>query len=41
MLVTNHDAFTYFIDAYGLTFVGSVIPSFDDNAEPSAAEIDA
>ena len=41
LLVTNHDAFTYFIDAYGLTFVGSVIPSFDDNAEPSAAEIDA
>jgi ABC-type Zn uptake system ZnuABC Zn-binding protein ZnuA len=41
LLVTNHDAFTYFVDAYGLTFVGSVIPSFDDNAEPSAAEIDA
>ncbi|PWC05562.1 metal ABC transporter substrate-binding protein [Agromyces badenianii] len=41
LLVTNHDAFTYFIDAYELTFVGSIIPSFDDNAEPSAAEIDA
>ncbi|MFB9308125.1 zinc/manganese transport system substrate-binding protein/manganese/iron transport system substrate-binding protein [Agromyces hippuratus] len=41
LLVTNHDAFTYFIDAYDVTFVGSVIPSFDDNAEPSAAEIDA
>ncbi|MBT2517204.1 zinc ABC transporter substrate-binding protein [Streptomyces sp. ISL-90] len=40
LLVTNHDAFTYFIAAYDLTFVGSVIPSFDDNAEPSAAEID-
>jgi ABC-type Zn uptake system ZnuABC Zn-binding protein ZnuA len=40
LLVTNHDAFTYFIDAYDLTFVGSVIPSFDDNAEPSAAEMD-
>ncbi|WP_353826972.1 metal ABC transporter substrate-binding protein [Agromyces sp. SYSU T0242] len=40
LLVTNHDAFTYFIHAYDLTFVGSVIPSFDDNAEPSAAEID-
>ena len=38
--MTNHDAFTYFVDAYDLTFVGSVIPSFDDNAEPSAAEID-
>lgn len=41
LLVTNHDAFTYFLDAYDVTFVGSVIPSFDDNAEPSAAEIDA
>ncbi|RXZ71887.1 zinc ABC transporter substrate-binding protein [Agromyces albus] len=40
LLVTNHDAFTYFVAAYDLTFVGSVIPGFDDNAEPSAAEID-
>ena len=40
LLVTNHDAFTYFIDAYDVTFIGSIIPSFDDNAEPSAAEID-
>ncbi|MRX43743.1 metal ABC transporter substrate-binding protein [Agromyces kandeliae] len=41
LLVTNHDAFTYFLHAYDITFVGSVIPGFDDNAEPSAAEIDA
>lgn len=41
LLVTNHDAFTYFVDAYGITFLGSIIPSFDDNAEPSAAELDA
>ncbi|QJU56202.1 zinc ABC transporter substrate-binding protein [Herbiconiux sp. SALV-R1] len=40
LLVSNHDAFTYFVDAYGITYVGSVIPSFDDNAEPSAAQID-
>ena len=40
LLVTNHDAFTYFVDAYGITFIGSIIPSMDDNAEPSAAEID-
>lgn len=40
LLVTNHDAFGYFLDAYGITYVGSVIPSFDDNAEPSAAQID-
>lgn len=41
LLVSNHDAFTYFDAAYDVTFVGSIIPSFDDNAEPSAAEIDA
>ncbi|AXE53760.1 metal ABC transporter substrate-binding protein [Aurantimicrobium sp. MWH-Uga1] len=41
LLVTNHDAFTYFVHAYGITFLGSIIPSFDDNAEPSAAELDA
>ncbi|GAB2826801.1 metal ABC transporter substrate-binding protein [Alpinimonas psychrophila] len=40
LLVTNHDAFTYFYNAYGITFVGSIIPSLDDNAEPSAAELD-
>ena len=39
--MTNHDSFGYFTAAYGITYVGSVIPSFDDNAEPSAAEIDA
>jgi ABC-type Zn uptake system ZnuABC Zn-binding protein ZnuA len=40
LLVTNHDAFGYFIDAYDLAYVGAVIPSLDDNAEVSAAEID-
>lgn len=40
LLVTNHDAFTYFVTAYGIDFIGSIIPSMDDNAEPSAAEID-
>ena len=28
-LVTNHDAFGYYVDRYGLEFVGSIIPSFD------------
>jgi ABC-type Zn uptake system ZnuABC Zn-binding protein ZnuA len=37
-LVTNHDAFGYYIRRYGLTFVGSVIPSADSGAEPSAQE---
>ena len=40
LLVSNHDALGYFTHAYDITYVGSVIPSFDDNAEPSAAEID-
>ena len=38
-VVTNHDAFHYFLDRYRLTFVGSVIPSFDTQAELSAAEL--
>ncbi|KQQ93225.1 hypothetical protein ASF62_16015 [Leifsonia sp. Leaf325] len=40
LFVSNHDAFSYFVDAYDIEYVGSVIPSFDDSAEPSAAEID-
>lgn len=40
LLVSNHDALGYYTAAYGLTYVGAVIPSFDDNAEPSAAAID-
>jgi ABC-type Zn uptake system ZnuABC Zn-binding protein ZnuA len=38
-LVTNHDAFGYYIDHYGLQFVGSVIPSFDSSAELSGRDI--
>lgn len=41
LVVSNHDAFHYYLDRYDVTFVGSIIPSFEDNAEPSAAEIDA
>ena len=40
LLVTNHDAFTYFVVANKIDFIGSIIPSLDDNAEPSAAQID-
>ncbi|HEU0115556.1 MAG TPA: metal ABC transporter substrate-binding protein [Thermomicrobiales bacterium] len=40
-LVTNHDAFTYYVTRYGLTDVGSVIPSLDTSAEPSAQETEA
>lgn len=38
-MVTNHDAFGYFIERYGLEFVGAVIPSTDSSAEPSARDI--
>jgi ABC-type Zn uptake system ZnuABC Zn-binding protein ZnuA len=38
-LVTNHDAFGYYVDRYGLDFVGSIIPSFDTSAELSAGAI--
>ncbi|PPG38097.1 ABC transporter substrate-binding protein [Pseudoclavibacter sp. RFBA6] len=41
VVVTNHDALHYYLEQYGITFVGSIMPSFDDSAEPSAAEIDA
>ena len=37
-VVTNHDAFGYFLDRYGLTFVGAVIPSTSSEAQPSARE---
>jgi len=40
-MVTNHDAFGYFIERYGLQFVGAVIPSLSTQAEPSAKDIAA
>jgi ABC-type Zn uptake system ZnuABC Zn-binding protein ZnuA len=39
-LVTNHDALGYFIAAYGLTFVGAIIPSLESQAQPTARETD-
>jgi zinc/manganese transport system substrate-binding protein len=38
-LVTNHDAFGYYVDRYKLQFVGSVIPSMDTSAELSARQL--
>lgn len=38
-MVTNHDAFGYFIERYGLTFVGSIIPSMSTGAQPSARDV--
>ncbi|MBA2947628.1 zinc ABC transporter substrate-binding protein [Streptomyces sp. PSKA28] len=40
-LVTNHDAFGYYIDRYQLTYVGSVIPDFSDQAELSGNQLDS
>ena len=40
-IVTDHDALGYFIDEYGLEFVGSVFSSLDVSSEPSAQEIEA
>ena len=38
-LVTNHDAFGYYVERYKLEFVGSVIPSLDTSAELSAKQL--
>ncbi len=38
-LVTDHDAFGYYIDRYGLVFEGSIVPSFDTSAQLSAADV--
>jgi ABC-type Zn uptake system ZnuABC Zn-binding protein ZnuA len=38
-LVTNHDAFGYYVDRYGLQLVGAVIPSSDSSAELSGRDI--
>jgi zinc/manganese transport system substrate-binding protein len=38
-LVSNHDAFGYYLDRYGLQFVGSVIPSFDTSTELAGKDI--
>jgi ABC-type Zn uptake system ZnuABC Zn-binding protein ZnuA len=32
-IVTNHDAFGYYLDRYGLTYIGAIVPSFDTSAE--------
>jgi ABC-type Zn uptake system ZnuABC Zn-binding protein ZnuA len=40
-LVTDHEAFGYYADRYGLDVVGAVIPAYSTNAEPSARELAA
>lgn len=39
-VVTDHDALRYFIDEYGMEFLGSVFPSLDVSADPSARDIE-
>lgn len=38
-LVTNHDTLEHFARAYGFQVVGTVIPSFSSEAEPSGREL--
>lgn len=38
-IVTNHDAFGYYIERYGLEFIGSILPSFDTSVELSSREV--
>ena len=39
-IVTDHDALGYFIEEYGLEFIGSVFPTLDVASEPSARDIE-
>ena len=41
VLVSGHDSLRYFLHDYDIDFAGAILPSFEDNAEPSAADIDA
>jgi ABC-type Zn uptake system ZnuABC Zn-binding protein ZnuA len=38
-VVTNHDSFGYFLDRYGLGFVGAIIPGTSKEAQPSARDL--
>lgn len=40
-IVTDHDAFGYFARHYGITVVGTVIPSLSTAAEPAAKDVAA
>ncbi len=41
LLVTSHDALGYYARRYGITVVGTVIPSLSTSGQPSAGEVDA
>lgn len=40
LFVSGHDAMRYYLHDYGIEYIGSLLPGFEDNAEPSAAQID-
>lgn len=39
VLVTNHDAFSYFAQAYGFEVIGTIVPGLSSIAEPSANDL--
>lgn len=39
LLVTNHESLGYYADRYGLTIVGTVVPSVSSLASPSAQQV--
>ncbi|HEX7291181.1 MAG TPA: metal ABC transporter substrate-binding protein, partial [Conexibacter sp.] len=39
VIVTDHDAFGYFAERYGIRVVGTVIPSLTTQAQPSAGDL--
>lgn len=41
VIVSGHNSLGYYLHDYGIEFAGAILPSFEDNAEPSAADIDA
>ncbi len=41
VMVSGHDSLRYYLHDYDIAFAGAILPSFEDNAEPSAADIDA
>lgn len=38
-LVTNHDTFHYFANAYGFEIIGTILPGVSTGTEPSAADL--
>jgi ABC-type Zn uptake system ZnuABC Zn-binding protein ZnuA/ABC-type Mn2+/Zn2+ transport system permease subunit len=38
-LVSDHDAFNYFVSRYGIRYIGAVIPSQTTEAQPSAGDV--